>query len=733
MSYKLNLTDGSLLVELIDGKIDDTSTDLTFIGKNYQGFGEVLNENFIKLLENFNNTVPPSNPVTGQIWYDRVTGRIKVYNGTTFRNIDNIEFVSGQPTEKLEGDLWINSQTDQMYFYNGTEYVLVGPNYTKVQGLNGYFTDTVISKETGQNKIINKIYSNGNVVAIVSNSEFTPVPSILGFPKIFVGYNISTLYPDFKFNGVANTAINIQDENGNVFDVTSFVKSSAPTGPGDYQTMQSPLFVANDFGLRLGANGQYNISTNGTLKHETTNLLPRFDLKIDGTSSIYIDNTSSQAKAMGIFTDGPVNPQNAINPDTGLPYERNYVDLNGDLTVRGDLRVEGEQMFVDATNIRVEDKNIILGLNEDSSTEAESNLPRNVLDEAGIIVASSEGSIDWVYQHDILSWTSSENINLRNVSQSYKIGGQDVLSRTELSSTVTSAAGITQLGNLEELTVDEISIDGNTISSLNDMILDVNGNFAFSTTKKISNVATPVVDTDVANKEYVDNQVATLPVILPIDVTNLGITYDVENTIDSTLINNVIGILEQIAPPGDYLQGTIARVLATRYTYEAYSLDLIGSVGATLSIASATQANPVVITTTTNHNKNNGDEIIIFDVIGMTALNNERYYVKTTGLNTFELYTDSALQNSLDGTGFNAYNSSGQLGQVAPATPVFAVETDAFDAGGNLNKTAVISAGHIAETEVEVTPTVSRLLIYFEEDGSSWVHNPLYSRNDILA
>jgi hypothetical protein len=33
MSYKLNLTDGSLLLELIDGKIDNTSTDLTFIGK----------------------------------------------------------------------------------------------------------------------------------------------------------------------------------------------------------------------------------------------------------------------------------------------------------------------------------------------------------------------------------------------------------------------------------------------------------------------------------------------------------------------------------------------------------------------------------------------------------------------------------------------------------------------------------------------------------------------------
>ena len=50
MSYKLNKTDGSLLVDLVDGQLDTTSSDLTLIGRNYSGFGEVLNENFIQLL-----------------------------------------------------------------------------------------------------------------------------------------------------------------------------------------------------------------------------------------------------------------------------------------------------------------------------------------------------------------------------------------------------------------------------------------------------------------------------------------------------------------------------------------------------------------------------------------------------------------------------------------------------------------------------------------------------------
>ena len=86
MSYRINRTDGELLVDLTDGNIDTTSTNLTLIGKNYQGFGELVNENFVKLLENFASTAQPSNPVTGQVWYDKQDQRLKVFNGTIFKS-----------------------------------------------------------------------------------------------------------------------------------------------------------------------------------------------------------------------------------------------------------------------------------------------------------------------------------------------------------------------------------------------------------------------------------------------------------------------------------------------------------------------------------------------------------------------------------------------------------------------------------------------------------------------
>ena len=69
MAYTVNKTSGAVLTTISDGTID-TTTDLTLIGKNYAGYGEFLNENMVKMLENFANTSAPSSPLAGQMWWD---------------------------------------------------------------------------------------------------------------------------------------------------------------------------------------------------------------------------------------------------------------------------------------------------------------------------------------------------------------------------------------------------------------------------------------------------------------------------------------------------------------------------------------------------------------------------------------------------------------------------------------------------------------------------------------
>ena len=67
MAYTINLTDGTIFATIPDGQVN-TSSSMVLVGKNYAGYGEFLDENFIHLLENGANTTAPSSPLTGQLW-----------------------------------------------------------------------------------------------------------------------------------------------------------------------------------------------------------------------------------------------------------------------------------------------------------------------------------------------------------------------------------------------------------------------------------------------------------------------------------------------------------------------------------------------------------------------------------------------------------------------------------------------------------------------------------------
>ena len=118
MAYTINKTDGTVVATITDGTVDNT-TSLQLFGKSYSGFGEGLNENLVKLLENTASTSAPTAPLKGQLWMDTNTNQIKVYDGTSFKPTGGAKAQASEPTNASAGDLWIDTDDDQVYVYTG--------------------------------------------------------------------------------------------------------------------------------------------------------------------------------------------------------------------------------------------------------------------------------------------------------------------------------------------------------------------------------------------------------------------------------------------------------------------------------------------------------------------------------------------------------------------------------------------------------------------------------------
>src|SRR6056300_1176415 len=208
MAYQINKTDGTIVATVADGQVDSISTDITLIGKNYSGFGEALNENFIKLLENFSSTTQPVNPIKGQIWFDGTENKLKVYSGTAFVPVSSATISNTQPSTLGVGDLWFNDTDKQLYFFDGDDTILLGPSYSESQGRSGFIVSSILDT-LNQTRVITSLYNNGVLLGIFSKDAFTPKNAIAGYSgSIGIGFNQGTI-SGIKFNVTATNSDNL--------------------------------------------------------------------------------------------------------------------------------------------------------------------------------------------------------------------------------------------------------------------------------------------------------------------------------------------------------------------------------------------------------------------------------------------------------------------------------------------------------------------------------------------
>ena len=321
MTYTVNKTNSSASPNqyTVQDGVVNTQTDLSFIGKGYAGYGELIAENFLHLLENFSNSSAPTKPIQGQLWYDATNNRLKVYSGSAFTPAGgNVPYQGSAPSALTQGDLWIDSDTGQLYFYNGTASVLVGPP-SSTGTTNGFTFDTILdSTDTSQN--ITKQFNDGNLIAIISEDEFTPKVSISGFATIKKGITLSTAIADNKFQGTATDA----DALGGVA-AANYLRSNAN------DTTSGTLSVANDGGAIIGADSDITItvdSSGGIIANTVQDTDITFKVNDGGATTTVMTIDGSESR-VGIGTTTPTTKLQVSGTTTSTTFAGN---LTGNVT-----------------------------------------------------------------------------------------------------------------------------------------------------------------------------------------------------------------------------------------------------------------------------------------------------------------------------------------------------------------------------------------------------------------
>ena len=258
MAYTIVKSDGTVLTTIADGTINTTSTSLGLPGRNYAGYGQTLDTNFVHQLENFADTTPPPNPLTGQLWYNTNANTLYVC-----------------PTDGLtDPNAWVTLATT-----------------------SANSTTTFGAVQVTGNLTANNITANNNITSangIFTNISVSSTANILSGTAIIGTGNITTL----------NTANINAGSNTTALSMTGVVTSN---GTGTANSIGGTSMWVTGGNLMVSGSGNIGIKINPNYFYDLTgnvisltgsysnanvaNYLPNFAGQIGTTGATHFGNT----------------------------------------------------------------------------------------------------------------------------------------------------------------------------------------------------------------------------------------------------------------------------------------------------------------------------------------------------------------------------------------------------------------------------------------------------------
>ena len=342
MAYTINKSNGTPLAVVQDATLDTISTSLTIVGRDYAGYGEFLNENFVYLIENFaqnqkntsdDNTSGPAHPMTGQLWYDTYAKILKIYTGTSWKHISSSIAKSTQPVSATStvGDLWFDTTNYQLYIFTGDLIVgtngwqLIGPPTTNDPSKkSGAIVETIEDSSTNDHVAI-KFYIENNIIAIMSyDATYTPNTSIAGFPVINPGLNLisSSTLTNSQLTGSASNALTLNGITSN-----KFLRS-------DIDTLTTHVITAQA-GIVIGSGNDLTLSVD----------IPNQKVLLTGSTDNY--DLDLIVKQGGVPTTAI-----GISASTGTVTIDDDARITGTLTTEGVFTANGQTTLVDVTTVQ---------------------------------------------------------------------------------------------------------------------------------------------------------------------------------------------------------------------------------------------------------------------------------------------------------------------------------------------------------------------------------------------